>query len=81
MNLLERRTYLEKMNFHNDKSGCDKKDEDVQGSDAGKKLLGTSLAVQWLRLHTSNAGGVGSIPGQENTIPHATVWQKIKIKN
>ena len=62
----------------NDESGCDKKDEDVQGSDAGKKLLGISLAVQWLRLHTSNAGGVGSIPGQGSNIPHATVWQKNK---
>ena len=25
---------------------------------------GTSLVIQWLRLCTSNAGGVGSIPGQ-----------------
>ena len=25
---------------------------------------GTSLVVQWLRLHTANAGGPGSIPGQ-----------------
>ena len=25
--------------------------------------MGTSLAVQWLRLHTSTAGGAGSIPG------------------
>ena len=25
---------------------------------------GTSLAVQWLRLQASNAGVVGSIPGQ-----------------
>ncbi|TEA30390.1 hypothetical protein DBR06_SOUSAS17710012, partial [Sousa chinensis] len=23
-----------------------------------------SLVVQWLRLHTPNAGGLGSIPGQ-----------------
>ncbi|TEA23038.1 hypothetical protein DBR06_SOUSAS12510031, partial [Sousa chinensis] len=23
-----------------------------------------SLVVQWLRLHTPNAGGPGSIPGQ-----------------
>ncbi|TEA30592.1 hypothetical protein DBR06_SOUSAS4110027, partial [Sousa chinensis] len=23
-----------------------------------------SLVVQWLRLHTPNAGGSGSIPGQ-----------------
>ena len=26
--------------------------------------LGTSLVVQWLRLHAPNAGGLGSIPGQ-----------------
>ena len=25
---------------------------------------GTSLVAQWLRLHTPNAGGPGSIPGQ-----------------
>ena len=25
--------------------------------------MGTSLAVQWLGLHASTAGGVGSIPG------------------
>ena len=27
-------------------------------------LFGTSLVVQWLRLHATNAGGVGLIPGQ-----------------
>ena len=27
-------------------------------------MSGTSLVVQWLRLHTPNAGGPGSIPGQ-----------------
>ena len=26
--------------------------------------LGTSLLVWWLRLYTSQAGGLGSIPGQ-----------------
>ena len=26
---------------------------------------GTSLVVQWVRLHAPNAGGPGSIPGQE----------------
>ena len=31
----------------------------------------TSLAVQWLRLCASTAGGAGSIPGQETRIPHA----------
>ena len=35
-------------------------------------ISGTSLAVQWLRLCTSNAGGGGSIPGQGTKIPHAT---------
>ena len=34
-------------------------------------LLGTSLAVQWLRLHTSTSGVTGSIPGEGTKIPHA----------
>ena len=29
-----------------------------------KPGLGTSLLVQWLRLHAAHAGGLGSIPGQ-----------------
>ena len=42
-------------------------------------ILGTSLAVQWLRRCTSNAGGTGSIPGQGPKIPHAARHsQKIK---
>ena len=32
---------------------------------------GTSLVVQGLRLHASNAGGVGSISGWGRKIPHA----------
>ena len=32
----------------------------------------TSLAVQWLRLHTSNARGAGLIPGQGTKILQAT---------
>ena len=28
------------------------------------KHQGVSLVVQWLRLHTPNAEGLGSIPGQ-----------------
>ena len=38
----------------------------------------TSLAVQWLRLCTSNAGGTGLIPGQGTKIcmPHGTVKKK-----
>ena len=31
----------------------------------------TSLVVQQLRLQASNAGGAGSIPGQETKILHA----------
>ena len=30
---------------------------------------GTSLAVQWLRLHASNARGKGSIPGRGTKTP------------
>ena len=42
---------------------------------------GTSLAVRWLGLSASTAGGTGSIPGRGTKIPRA-VWhsQKIKIK-
>ena len=29
-----------------------------------KVRRGTSLVAQWVRLHTPNAGGPGSIPGQ-----------------
>ena len=30
----------------------------------GKDFQGTSLVLQWLRLHAPNAGGLGSTPGQ-----------------
>ena len=42
------------------------------------KILGTSLVVQWLRFHTSNAGVMGSIPAQGTKIPHGTWHSKIK---
>ena len=43
--------------------------------------LSLSLVVQWLRLHTSNAGGAGSIPGQRTKIPYTTQCsQKLKKK-
>jgi len=45
-----------------------KKDED---------FLGTSLAVQWLRLHASNARGVSSLPGQGTKCPHAAAKKKM----
>ena len=41
------------------------------------KKGGTSLAVQWLRLHASTAGGKGSIPGRRTKIPH-TAWHSQK---
>ena len=28
------------------------------------KLIGTTLAVQWLKLHASTEGSMGLIPGQ-----------------
>ena len=36
---------------------------------------GASQVVQQLRCSTSTAGGVGSIPGQENKVLHA--WPKV----
>ena len=43
-------------------------------------LLGISPVVQWLGLHTSKAGAVGSIPGQGTEISHATWCNQIKKK-
>ena len=40
--------------------------------------MGTSLAVQCLRLCASTAGGIGSIPGWGTKIPHAA-WHGQKI--
>lgn len=45
-----------------------------------KGAPGISPAVQWLRLHASNAGFVGSIPGGGTKIPHI-MWPRQKIKN
>ena len=41
--------------------------------------VGTSLAVQWLRICASTAGGTGSILGQETKIPQV-VWLGWKVK-
>ena len=38
----------------------------------------TSLVVQWLRLHVSNAGGMGLIPGWRTKMLHAVWHGKIK---
>ena len=43
-----------------------------------KVMKGTSLVVQWLGIHASNAGGMDWIPGQGTKIPHAT-WHGQKI--
>ena len=42
---------------------------------------GNSLAVQWLGLHTSTAGGPVSITGQGAKIPQAAQPKKKKKKN
>ena len=42
--------------------------------------LGTSLVVQWIRLHTSSVGDTGSIPSQVTKIPHATQCGQKKKK-
>ena len=46
----------------------------------GKIESGTSLAVQWLRLHAPNAGAMCSNPGQGTKIPHATRRSQQKRK-
>ena len=50
--------------------------------DAPFKILvvGTSLAVQWLRLQASTAGGMGSISGLGIKIPHAAGCSQKKKK-
>ena len=40
------------------------------------ETLGTSLAVQWLRLCASTAGDAGLIPGHGTKIPHAAAKTK-----
>ena len=45
-------------------------------------IQGTSLEVQWLRLHASTAGFTGLIPDQGSKIPHAMqCGQKKKKKD
>ena len=41
-----------------------------------KATRGTSLVAQWLRLHASIAGGMGSIPGRGAKIPRAAKKKK-----
>ena len=44
-------------------------------------MCGTSLVVQWLRLHVSTAGGVDSIHSLGTNIPHATQHGQKKKKS
>ena len=41
-------------------------------------MVGTFLAIQWLRLRASTAGRMGSIPGWGTKIPHAAAKKKKK---
>ena len=42
----------------------------TKAKNKNKKQWGTSLAVQWLRLQASTAGGMDSIPGWGPKILH-----------
>ena len=44
------------------------------------KYLGSFLAVQWLRLLGSNAGGSSSFPGQGTKIPYGVLRSQKKKK-
>ena len=46
-----------------------------------KHWSGTSLAVQWLRRHTPDAGGMGSIPGQGTKNPICCTVQQNNDNN
>ena len=57
------------------------KAEQGQGLVPGKRYpVGNSVAVQWLGLGASTAGGTGSIPGQGTRIPQAAWWRGQKKK-
>jgi len=43
----------------------------ISPDSVNKKFTGTSLVVQWLRIHPCNAEDVGSIPDERTEIPHA----------
>ena len=45
-----------------------------------RRVPGTSLVVQWLRLLTSTAGDTGSTPGWATKIPHAVQCGQKKKK-
>ena len=47
------------------------------------KTGGTSLVVQWLRLHAPNAGGLGSIPdqGTRSLSPQLKIFAPAKMED
>ena len=49
------------------------------GNDSKNEKAGTSLVVQWLRLHASTVGGTGQIPGQGTKLLYA-MWRSQKRK-
>ena len=43
-------------------------------------LIGTSLVVQWLRIHAPNAGSLGSLPAQaiRSHMPELKVFHRLQ---
>ena len=52
-------------------------DRELRNTAKKKTCVGTSPMVQWLRLHASTAGSMGSTPEQGSEISHA-VWHSHK---
>ena len=53
---------------------------EMPGEDGSRGDGGSFPAVQWLSLHTSNAGGESQIPSGRTKTPHtAQCGQEIKI--
>ena len=55
-------TQLKRLSAH---THAEQEQNPTANSSKPKWIPGTSLTVQWPRLHTPNAGGLSSIPGQE----------------
>ena len=64
------------------RAGASGKREEGAGLRKIVEVTGTSLVVQWLRLHASNPEDVGSIPDLGSKTPHAAQCSpKIENKN
>ena len=50
----------------------------INQSTNGKRYLGASLEVQWLKHCTFSTGGTGSIPGQGTKIPQVSLYSPPK---